>query len=356
MLAAYNFSNVTRTSLDYSAVVTAGARDVLSVDEFVCDGEIDGGKHNKKQTLYFIAAGTSAAFSSALYNPLDCLRVRWQVAPKSDPRVARGLLRYGLDIVKNEGLYHGLWKPGLGANAAGMGMSAAIRFGYYETVRDALIHISSSSQKSDDRSSKAGAHMVLAGLICGSVAYAVSTPFHLIKTMIQAEQGVFGPDRRYSSGARIGKNAFANDFLTRASEIVKKRGIGCLWRGSTPLAARGALFTAGQMVGYDGLKTIAKAEGAEDGPYLHIMSSLAASFGASLLSAPADLTMAKYMTKSGKDLSSLSECICAIYAESGLIGFWRGWPLFFFRLMPVMVTYSTLYEQLRLKLGLGYLS
>lgn len=356
MLAANNFSNVTRTNLDYSAVVTAGARDLLSVDEYKCDKVINGGKHNEKQLHYFLAAGISAAFSSALYNPLDCLRVRWQVAPKSDPKVGQGLFRYGLDIVKNEGLYHGLWKPGLGANAAGMGMSAAIRFGYYETVRDALINMASSSKTSEDRSSKAGAHMVLAGLVCGSVAYGVSTPFHLLKTMIQAEQGVLGPDGRYVSGARTGKNAYANDFFTGASKIVRERGILCLWRGSIPLAARGALFTAGQMVGYDGLKTIAKAEGAEDGPYLHIISSIAASFGASFLSAPADLTMAKYMTESGKDMSSLSECICAIYAENGLIGFWRGWPLFFFRLVPVMVTYSTLYEQLRLKFGLGYLS
>jgi Mitochondrial carrier protein len=106
-------------------------------------------------------------------------------------------------------------------------------------------------------------------------------------------------------------------------------------------------------IGYDGVKTLLMSRGlADDGIQLHILASISASFGASILSAPADFIMSKYMNSN----KSLFHCIQNVYRENGLAGFWRGWPIFFFRLTPVMLTYSTIYEQLRCQLGLGYFS
>jgi solute carrier family 25 uncoupling protein 8/9 len=106
------------------------------------------------------------------------------------------------------------------------------------------------------------------------------------------------------------------------------------------------------LTGYDGLKTMAKNRGYEDNVYLHVASGISASFWASFLSAPADLVMAKYMSSKSKE--SLGNCVKEIYVKNGIIGFWRGWSLFFMRLTPSLLTYSTVYEQLRHNLGLGY--
>ena len=269
----------------------------------------------------FLCAGTAASVSSFLYNPLDSLKVRWQVAA---PRAAEhGLLRYGSQIVRTEGI-GGLWKTGLAANVSGMFLSAAIRFACYEQVRDSIVSSSSDGTKNS-------LHMGAAGLVCGAFSYFVTSPFHLLKTLRQAEP------------VRPDIDVWAK--LSDARNVL---------RGSASVSIRGALFSCGQMLGYDGLKSTAKAHGFEDGPSLHLISSVAASFGASVLSAPADLLVARYMSMTTSE--SLLHCVREVYDESGVRGFWRGWCVSFIRLTPVMVTYSTVYEQLRYRSGLGYLN
>ena len=123
---------------------------------------------------HFLAAGTAAAISAGLYNPLDCLRCRWQVQETTEKTITE----FGYRILKQEGLLNGLWRPGLAANMTGMAFASALRFGYYETVRDGL-----------SVEDKEGHHIMFAGLLCGATAYFVTTPFHLIKTQIQAQSG-----------------------------------------------------------------------------------------------------------------------------------------------------------------------
>jgi len=108
--------------------------------------------------------------------------------------------------------------------------------------------------------------------------------------------------------------------------------------------------------GYDGVKTFAKRKNVKDGPLLHTVSSIAASFCASLFSSPADMLMTKYMSHSGRNAPTLYHCALSIYNTDGIMGFWRGWGLNFVRLTPVMLTFSVLYEQIRFQMGVGYMS
>jgi dicarboxylate transporter 10 len=276
------------------------------------------------ESLYprqFLAAATASAVASGLFNPLDSLRVRWQVQPHS---VNITILQFGQNILEKEGLIHGLWRPGLAANISGMAIASGIRFGNYEYVRNAM------------GSDKKTWHMAVAGLLCGGVAYAVTTPLHLIKTRLQGQ-------------------APSNSSTWRALvQVVHSSGrLTSLYQGWLPLAFRGSLFTAGQFVGYDGLKTFVKSHNSmQDGPFLHALASISASFCASFCSAPADYVMTRYMNGHSTDLL---ECMLTIYREGGLVSFWRGWSVAFVRLTPVLFTYSAVYEQLRLQFGLGYL-
>ena len=98
----------------------------------------------KSQSEFFhnlAASAFSGAIGITLFNPLDCLRVRWQVAGPSCP--ARGtsggsVARFGYSIVRHEGLVRGLWAPGLAANVGGVAVCNGVRFAVYPLVRDAL--------------------------------------------------------------------------------------------------------------------------------------------------------------------------------------------------------------------------
>lgn len=173
--------------------------------------------------LNSFAAGVAATLSSSLYNPLDCLRVRWQVLSPNRP--GETILSFGVNIVRKEGLLDGLWRPGLAANALGMGLSSSIRFGCYEPVRNMLMADNEKSYQ----------HMVLAGLVTGSVGYVVTTPFHLLKTTIQAQQGR--------------QDAKIHNLVSGFRHIVTQKGLFSLYKGAIPLSTRGALFTAGQLMG-----------------------------------------------------------------------------------------------------------
>jgi hypothetical protein len=351
------------------------------------------------RAMHFISAGTAAAVSCATYNPLDCLRVRWQLYTPSASnstasRNTHNLWTFGKHILKTEGLWYGLWKPGLTSNVMGMAGSAAIRLGYYETVRDSIIRIRQSQQghtyyyhhsPNDKKNDKTGTSMILAGLLCGSVGYLVTTPFHLLKTTIQANLQQHMNNVSTTTTSATTKRGVGSlppypyridTFSSGAIKILQANhgNILSLWKGVIPLTCRGALFTCGQMVGYDGCKTLWRqhlmGNNKDDNDKgetstLHILASISASFGASFLSAPADYVMAKYMaasstsnstTTSSKHTTSLRYCIQEIYTTQGILGFWRGWSIFFIRLTPVMITSSTVYEQMRRQLGLGYMS
>jgi hypothetical protein len=320
----------------------------------------------QKQCLLFFSAGITAAFTSSLYNSLDCLRVRWQVSNIASSPIEHSshpqlrMIQFASRIIQTEGFINGLWRPGILANGIGMGTSGALRFGCYEIVRDALhdrhpLHYQEAGQQQYETSSgtqKNGIKMALAGLSCGAFAYFVTAPFHLLKTMIQAERAMVGPDGLYVDGPRAGKKPYVTGLISGMQRIVSDHGMVGLWRGCLPLTVRGATFTGGQLVGYDGFKTMCKSkEIMEDGPLLHATAGVVAAACATLTATPADYTMSRYMASNETKVSVI---VRQIYMEGGIAGFWRGSAINFCRSTPVFLTYTALYEQLRRYFGLGY--
>ena len=108
---------------------------------------------SKKELVGNVAASaTSIVIGSAAFNWLDCLRVRWQVHA---PMQGETLLFYFRDIVRNEGLFKGLWLQGLSANLCACGASYGFRVGTYPLVRDGLV-----LAVEGDSGQKASHHMV----------------------------------------------------------------------------------------------------------------------------------------------------------------------------------------------------
>merc|ERR1719167_172770 len=82
---------------------------------------------------------TAGLIAGAATNPVECVRVRWQVMAlspgSSSATTSGGLLRFAADIIRREGLVGGLWRPGCLGWMASFGGAFGIRMGIYERVR-----------------------------------------------------------------------------------------------------------------------------------------------------------------------------------------------------------------------------
>ena len=187
-------------------------------------------------SYYDVAAGLGAAgfaggLSVAIMNPLDTLKVRYQVA--TDPGAMRG---FAGQILRREGLWRGLWLPGVNANFWGIGVSSVGRVGCYPYVRDGLL-------KAVGLEKNAGV-MFVAGLLAGAVGYLVSSPVYQVKTLAQAEAGLL-ENGVFATGASSGK---APRYASLVQGLATLKRDGHLWRGAGALVVRGALLSAGMQV------------------------------------------------------------------------------------------------------------
>ena len=130
----------------------------------------------------WVSTGTAVA----IFNPLDCLRIRWQVAEKAS---RASLIRFGQKIVQNEGLWGGLWRHAIFTNPFGIGMTGAFRIGAYPTVRDATCKFLGRE--------KTPTLMFVSGFMCGMSGFWIATPMFQMKTRLQAEAGLPNPQYRH---------------------------------------------------------------------------------------------------------------------------------------------------------------
>ena len=289
-----------------------------------------------------VAASSCIGTAVMLFNPLDCLRIRWQLEPKGRHV---SMWRYAASIVRSEGLVRGLWTPGIGSNAVGGAWSRGIGMGCYPAVRDWLI-----SARGRERGEKDGLTMFLAGLISGGVGYGMSTPAWGVKTRLQASAGRVPP--LYASG------------MHGIVHIARNEGLAALYRGASALVLRGALMNAGNTLGYDGAKTFARSRQWEEGPALHVVASVVAAFLSCTLSCPADLVMTRYQAApvAGGDAAARASrgvvaFASAMLRDEGPAAFYRGWTALFVRVAPLYILYLPIYEQVRVRVfGLDYMS
>lgn len=280
------------------------------------------------------AAGVAGFIQPGIFNPLDCLRIRWQVASRDS---AANMRAFAIDIVQREGWWAGLHRPGLPLNMGAVAVSQGLRMGLYPSVRDGLLSVSGTTGGVTGADSIGSVVMVVSGFASGALAYLVGTPLWLLKT-------------REQTGVQLHRDGLA------ALEISYPACVSGYFRGASPLVIRGALVTAGQMLGYDYTKASCKARGLlADGPVLHVFAATAAGFWASTFSAPADVVMTRYQS-AGTMTPTLADCAMTIWRERGACGFFRGWSANLARLCPTFILGSAIYEQMRLLLGLGYMS
>lgn len=286
-------------------------------------------------------AGITAATTAGIFNPLETLRVRWQLSslvggPYAASASKSSIFGYMYSIVAKEGFVAGLWRPGVQATMLSIGTSSSIRMGMYPYLRDMLL--------ADPKHKTAGT-MFGTGLLAGGIGYWLSCPFFLTKTKMQAS--LLQPGGEVTASVRTCLKQTWND-----------GGVPALFRSSHVIMVRGAFFTAGQTLGYDGTKTALSQRTAimKDGPALQFLGSIVAAFLATALAAPADIVITRYQAapQMGIQYKTPIDCLKQAVSNDGVQVLFRGWLPNFMRIAPATFVQLFLYEQCRLLVGLGY--
>ena len=291
-----------------------------------------------------LAGSMAVGTGVGLMNPLDTLRVRWQLL---DPSSIGSFRMFFFRILRDEGLWQGLWRHGLTINMMSMALSGGIRMGTYPYFRDLISE------------EKMAWSMFAAGMLGGCVGFSLSAPIFQIKTRSQAEAGVLCPKTGLLlTGARRGRRPmYDRGLVSGLIRVAKNEGPLQLWRGGGVLVFRGSLLSAGQQLGYDGFKTAAKKQGFRDSPVLHLAGAASGAFFAATFAAPPDVVMTRYQTgpQMGRVYDGPLGCFRTMIREEGYTVLLRGWMPLFMRLVPLFSVMLPLYEQCRRALGMAYL-
>ena len=182
-------------------------------------------------------------FTVALFNPLDTLKVRWQTHPQStvantakEGRVT--LASFAAEILKQEGWWRGLQRPGMFSNALSMGMASTTRMGLYPLFRDAAVALSPPGSE-NKKAEKQFYHMFLAGLAPGAIGYWLCSPLYQVKTQLQTENGLLDKKTgRFLTGIRAGHKPEYTGMVQGLGKLWREGGAAGLFRGSSAMVGR----------------------------------------------------------------------------------------------------------------------
>ena len=287
--------------------------------------------HGSSEKLVSLGCGMSAAACASIAtNPLECVRVRYQVAASSEPSI----VSFGLRIIREEGYFRGLHLCGLSGWVASMSCAFGARMAMFDPVRDVMNSLNGGKSNSGTA--------FAAGLCTGALSNWAACPLFLAKTRIQAAAGVGVVDK---------------SLIAELGSVQRIGGFTGHYAGGQALLMRGGCIAGGNMWGYDFGKRKLKAQGYREGPAMHCTCSAFSAITASVMAAPADLVLNRYHAALGSRAaySSLGECVLAVVRADGVLSLFRGVGANFLKMAPTFLGTLPLYEQFRRLAGLGYL-
>ena len=285
----------------------------------------------------WLSASLGCAVADTIFNPLEVLKVRRQVAMgargASSGAVPASTLALAKAAIQERGVYRGLWHPGLEATVYRAFSYTGFRIGMYPAVRDAVVETKVFG------GGDAVAARVVAGAATGSIGSALFNPIDVVRIRMQ------GPNPHASTAM-----AFV--------EIAKRDGVAGLWRGWGVCVLRAATLSGAQLATYDTVKrTLRSADPSSaftEGPMLHFTASLASGIVAQTMTQPADTLKTLVMAQTGASRRGAFATASELLRRSGPAALYRGfWPAAA-RQGPVMVIQMPIVEQFRRALGLEY--
>ncbi|XP_071176606.1 mitochondrial substrate carrier family protein ucpB-like [Mytilus edulis] len=296
----------------------------------------------------FLLAGVSNMCGATATNPLDVVKIRMQLENELTRqkgldvyrnRYYEGVIKGGIQIFKDEG-FRGLYK-GLLPSVMREALYSGIRLGAYEPIKVLL--------GAKDKAHTPLWKKICAGAVSGVIGSSIATPTDLVKVRMQAcTHGHLAGDKtpRY-------KNTYS-----AFAEIIRKEGVKGLYVGVGPTVKRAAILTATQIPSYDHTKhTILNLKWMDEGPLLHIISSMVAGFMAALTTSPVDVVKTRIMNQKyehhhEKVYKGTFDCLMKIVKTEGFLGLYKGFIPNWMRIGPHTVISFFIFEQLRRSVGM----
>lgn len=299
------------------------------------------------------AAGAMTA-TSVVFNPFDVVKTKLQtqnqLSRDASGRLYEGAWHCVKRVRAEDGVFRGLWLPGLAASVVRDIANGAIRMGLYPA---AVRNLHEQLPWGGEGVPTAFSTRVLAGLLTGFSGALLANPTDVVKVRLQAEAGTV-VNGVYATGLYRGQVPSPNAFAC-IWQLGAEGGIRGLWRGAGANCARAALVTSGQMSSYDQTKRLLADWGA--GPFQHegariAFASFVSGVTAATVAAPVDLVRSRVMDDArhpGRPSTYKGGLDCAwrtVCAE-GPFALWKGWVPSYLRLGPHFMVSLPLLEILR---------
>lgn len=301
----------------------------------------------------FLYGGLASCLAESMTMPLDVLKVRMQLQGEQKKQIYGSTWQALVQIKKKEG-----------ASAFFKGIKPAVlRQGSYGTLRIGLYAPMKTQFGVVDHCDGMLWRKVCAGMLAGSVAAFVCTPFDVIKVRMQAD------------GMRLDAPPSYRGVSHAFSSICEFEGVRGLYTGVAPTTIRAAVVAGSELVSYDEIKlrilraSRAQLSSSETNPYhslqllnfhedgfsLHLVSALAAGLLATIASSPFDVVKSRIMSQplnpvTGQGLwyKGMTDCWLKSFRSEGVFFMWSGfWPNYFNK-GPTVALFFILYERLNI--------
>mmetsp|Transcript_17291 Transcript_17291/g.23819 ORF Transcript_17291/g.23819 Transcript_17291/m.23819 type:complete len:311 (-) Transcript_17291:408-1340(-) len=274
----------------------------------------------------FVCGGSAATFASCVIHPIDLAKVRMQLFGQLNPgKPAPSFPTILKSMVESEGVLS-VYK-GVDAAIGRQMVYGTARIGLHRSISDKLVEM-------NDGQPINFLAKTLSGMLSGSIAVCIGTPFDIALVRLQADSMAAPEDRRNY------KNVF--DALVRTTT---EEGVGALYKGLAPNILRGMSMNVGMLACYDQAKEIVASllgDPMTDGPSLptKLGSSAVAGFTAALFSLPFDLIKSRLMAQKPHPETGIMpykgvvDCGIKIFKAEGPLGFFGGFSAYYGRCAP----------------------
>jgi solute carrier family 25 (mitochondrial oxoglutarate transporter), member 11 len=274
----------------------------------------------------FVCGGSAATLASVVIHPIDLAKVRMQLYGQMNPgKPIPSFPSVIQKIVKHDGVL-AIYK-GVDAAIGRQMVYGTARIGLHRTFSDKLVEI-------NDGNPISFFQKTLSGMLSGSIAVCIGTPFDIALVRLQSD-GMAAPEDR-----RNYKNVF--DALIRTT---KEEGVGALYKGILPNVMRGMSMNVGMLACYDQAKEVVATllkDPMVGGPSIptQIGASAIAGFTAALFSLPFDLMKSRLMAMKPDPSTGLMpykgviDCAVQVAKKEGALGFFGGFTAYYGRCAP----------------------
>ncbi|QIW95500.1 hypothetical protein AMS68_001018 [Peltaster fructicola] len=294
------------------------------------DLEKDAGVNKSSRYKGFVAGVFSGIAKLSVGHPFDTIKVRLQTSPKSQ---FHGPLDCLLQTLRNEGaygLYKGASPPLIGWMCMDSLMLGSLTL-YRGLLNDHVFQPMRAKQPSalwlnreDERKRLPVVGHAIAGVFAGWTVSFIAAPIEHLKARLQVQYSKTKADRLYSGP------------IDAAAKIYRGHGIPGLWHGlsATLLFRTFFFFWWGS---YDVFSRLLKKETNLSTPAINFWAGGLSAQVFWMTSYPSDVVKQRIMTDTlGPDrkYQNWRAAARAVYQDSGLRGYWRGFVPCFLRAFP----------------------